>query len=207
MKKIYNKILLACAALALAAPVLADDFHKVIDLPVNGGGLFSSGFSSTHLEQGAFTDTYTFQLGDPSDLFALEQSLYTLQAGAQVSAASRTANNAIVFYSFALTASTSATALPTGGASSASTLFTMTSSGTTTSWLTPGGPAQADPLQGLTLTVTGFAGANAIGAVSASYGGTLNGRLAAAVPEPRSAVLLLAGLLGVGWITRRRTKN
>jgi len=207
MNKIQKKILLALAAVSLTAPALADDFHKVIDLPVNSGGLFSSGFSSTHLEQGAFTDTYTFQLSDPADLFALEQTLYTLQAGSQVSASSQTANNAITFYSFTLAASSTTTSLPAGGAASASTLFAVTSSNTSTSWLPAGGLAQADPLQGLTLTVSGFAGADAIGAISASYGGTLNGRIAAAVPEPGSAAMLLAGLLSVGWIARRRIKN
>jgi opacity protein-like surface antigen len=49
----------------------------------------------------------------------------------------------------------------------------------------------------LTLVVTGFSGANA------SYTGSMN---VTAVPEPEALALMLAGLAGLGWISRRRAQ-
>jgi opacity protein-like surface antigen len=49
----------------------------------------------------------------------------------------------------------------------------------------------------LTLVITGTSGSNA------SYTGSLN---VAAVPEPQTLALMLAGMAGVGWVARRRAQ-
>ena len=110
------------------------------------------------------------------------------------------ANNVLAFYGMSVQAASRADALPAGGQTSSNSLSFDSVQVTQASWFNDG------LRQGLVLTISGYAGVDAIGAIAASYNGTFNGAIAP-VPEPAPAAMLLAGLASVGMLVRRRSKN
>ena len=200
MNKTY-KFITGLALAAVFGMAAADDFNKVVDLTVIGNGSFSTGFSATHTEQGAFTDTYTFLFKNSSQAhWALDSQLYNVKFIGQASTTGTVANNVLAFYGMSVEAGSRADALPAGGATTSNSLSFDAIQFTQASWFNDG------LRQGLVLTISGYAGVDAIGAIAASYNGTFNGAISA-VPEPTPAAMLLAGLVGVGMLVRRRSSS
>ncbi len=200
MNKTY-KFFTGLALAAVFGTAAADNFNKTVDLTVIGNGSFSTGFSATHVEQGAFTDTYTFLFKNSSQAhWALDSQLYDVKYISQVSTNGTVANNVLAFYGMSVQADSRADALPAGGLPSSNSLSFDSVQVTQASWFNDG------LRQGLVLTISGYAGVDAIGAIAASYNGTFNGAITP-VPEPAPAAMLLAGLAAVGMLVRRRAKN
>ena len=200
MNKTY-KFITALALAAVFGTAAADNFNKTVDLTVIGNGSFSTGFSATHTEQGAFTDTYTFLFKNSSQAhWALDSQLYDVKFISQASTTGSVANNVLAFYGMTVQAESRADAVPAGGATSSSSLSFDAIQYTQASWFNDG------LRQGLVLTISGYAGVDAVGAIAASYNGTFNGAITP-VPEPAPAAMLLAGLAAVGMLVRRRSNT
>jgi len=68
----------------------------------------------------------------------------------------------------------------------------------------PGSLAFTNAMAPITLTVLGFTGE---GPGTPSYAGRLTFNTVAAIPEPETYALMLAGLAGVGYVARRRKEK
>ncbi len=167
------KTLATAAALAVAGvPVWA------------GGGNFgvlppSASFSNT--VTGAFTDTWTFNLGQTSAVAASLTNVEVTFAGFGTSGG---------ILGFAATLN----GIPLVGPTSTVNVPPIT---VTTKVLAGGGVFPAGSMYTLVVTGTGITGP------SASYGGSIT---AVPVPEPETYAMMLAGLGVVGFLAARRRK-
>lgn len=173
------KSLALAGALAVAAlPCLAVDQNVV--LSPSGTGSFSAAFDATHLQSGLFVDSFVFSLPSGSAGLLGNVALTFAALSGDISLVVATLDAANGAY----------TASPPDPASIAipSTLSLMNATAP------------------LTLTVLGFAGDPFADAtpLTASYSGRIAFTAVAAIAEPETYALMLAGLAGVGWAARRR---
>jgi hypothetical protein len=173
------KSLAVAATLALAASgALADD--QTIVLTQIAPGMFSGSFSTTESTSGLFVDSFTFDL---------PAGVGDLLGSGELTFASLTGPASLVVASLE-------------GANGA-TFSTPPDADTIA---VPSVLAFANAMSPLTLTVLGFAG-DPFGdttALSAGYSGRITFNAVAAVPEPETYGLMLAGLAAMGAVVRRR---
>lgn len=177
------KHLAVATALAVAASgALADD--QAIDLTQTSLGVFAGSFSDTHLVSGLFVDTFTFDL--PSAFGSLlgsgDLTFASLSGPLSLVVATLDAANG---FSVATPPDPASIAIPS------SLLF-------------------ADATAPLVLTVLGTAGdpfADPV-PVMGNYNGTITFNTSvAAVPEPETYELMLAGLICVGYLSAGATQR
>ncbi len=175
----FKQIAVAVALTAATSAALADD--QSITLTQTGPGTFASTFSTTETMSGLFVDTFTFSL--PAAFSSL------LGSGA-LTFASMSGPVSLVVASLDAANGVSVASPP----EPATIAF-------------PSSLAYTNAMAPLTLTVLGFAGdasADPV-ALSAGYSGSISFNAAvAAVPEPETYGLMLAGLAAVGYTARRR---
>lgn len=169
------------AAVALAAATsaaLADDQNIV--LTQTGTGSFAGMFSTTESVSGLFVDSFTFSL--PA---AVSASL----GSASLTFASMSGPVSLVVATLDAANGVSVASPPDSDMIAFPSTLTL-----------PGAIAP------LTLTVLGYAG-NAFAepvALTAGYSGSIRFNTVAAIPEPETYALMLAGLAAVGCAARRR---
>ena len=157
----------AAAVLALAS---ATSFANSLD-PLNPSASFSNTVT------GAFTDTWTFNLGSAS-----------------IVAASLT-NVEITFGNFKFGGITGFEAWLNGSQLIGPVTTTVNPPVIVTTQVLAGGASLPAGMYSLTVKGTGVTGG------SASYGGNI---VATPVPEPETYAMMLAGLVAVGFLARRR---
>jgi hypothetical protein len=174
------KHIAAAVALTLATTAaLADDQN--ITLAQTGPGTFAAAFSTTETLSGLFVDTFTFSL--PATFSGL------LGSGA-LTFASMSGPVSLVVASL-----DAANGISVASPADADTIAF------------PSSLAYSGAMAPLTLTVLGFAGDPFADPtpVSARYGGSITFNAAvAAVPEPETYGLMLAGLAAIGYASRKR---
>jgi len=191
---LLNKIIAASLTLALAAATSTSAQAEDIGYGVNLSGSTDAGFSAglspvtgasvNHQVSGSFTDTFTFagySGGSIVDVWLDTSVSFGNEASQQIVFTSATLNG------IALTIDPASTAGNT--IFRTAELFQQPTSGP------------------LVLVVNGYAGLlDDVGRqISASYSGGINVAVAA-VPEPAPYAMLLAGLVAVGFIARRRSR-
>ena len=169
----------AVALTVATSAALADDQN--ITLTQTGPGTFASTFSTTETMSGLFVDTFTFSL--PAAFGGL------LGSGA-LTFASMTGPVSLVVASL-----DAANGVSVASPQGADTIAF------------PSSLIYLNAMAPLTLTVLGFAGdpfSNPV-ALRAGYSGSISFNTAvAAVPEPETYGLILAGLVATGYVVRRR---
>jgi hypothetical protein len=176
MHKILCALLLSLATLGSAG---AADFDIDLVQSKQDQNLWSANFGNTINDPSDawFTDTYTFA-PTLAGLFSVDGTVVNFYTKFSQS----------IFFDEVLLNGVAMSKSTVNGGGTTYHLATLPSTGFT-------GP--------LTLTVTGFAGGES-SAFSASYSGLLNITTVAAVPEPETYAMMLAGLGMVGMLARRR---
>jgi len=185
IKKIALAAVLAITSLTAAAATNVTNNIGLLgaaDIGFSAGLSDPSGAEVNHVLSGGFTDTFTFSYSG--------SAIVDVWLNTQVSLG-KLATQQIVFTSASLN----------GTALSIDPDFTL---GNTR--FSAAGLYQAPATGSFTLIVNGFAGLLGIEnqAISASYSGGFNAMPTAAVPEPETYALMLAGLAAIGFVARRR---
>lgn len=176
-----TKNVVAASLLALASMgAIAENHNATVSLSSDGDGWLTADLSFTHSVAGAFVDTFTFDNISGSALINAFWSTQASNAFADIDLSSITLNGV------AFSPSKAAFAGYANGKEKAYLDDTMFN-----------GP--------LTLVISGVAGGNlaAGSSIAASYSATVNA-IPSAVPEPETLALFLAGMVGVGFMSRRR---
>ena len=188
IKKIALAAVLAVTSLTAAAATHVTNNIGLLgaaDIGFSAGLSDPSGTAVNHALSGGFTDTFTFSYSG--------SAIVDVWLNTQVSLG-KLATQQIVFTSATLN----------GTALSIDPDFTLGNTRFSTAAL-----YQTPATGSFTLVVNGFAGllGSENQVISASYSGGLNAMPTAAVPEPETYALLLAGLGVVGLVARRRRQR
>ncbi len=182
------KSIATVAALAVAAGgALAEDLNMTVDLVPSGANMFTGAFSAIHRESGAFLDSFVFNLPPLASALGSGTVTFTSLSGP-------------------ISLVQAVVASADGGFVGQTDTFASLAIPSSFSFMNATAP--------LTLLVQGFAGGGAIDPfddpvpLTTSYAGNITfNNAVAAIPEPETYALMLAGLAGVGYAARRRKEK
>lgn len=170
-------IALAAAVAIASSGALADDQNQSVTLVPSGAGMFAATFGATH------------GLNEP---IFVDTFVFSLPAGL----GNPLGNGMVSFNSLS-----GPITLVVGLLAAANGDDIASTDGLETF---PGSLAFSNASAPITLTVLGFTGE---GPGAPSYAGRLTFNAVAAIPEPETYALMLAGLAGVGYAARRRKEK